>query len=143
MTRFITLFLLIGLVSCNLYNSGSLEPESVTLQQSDPGSLVAQLIAASELTVATFIEDGRDKTDEFSGFRFDFRSDGTVIATRGEEIVSGTYRVFRDDGKTELSMWFPARFPFYELSDDWYFRSKDESRINFDDDDDRLVLEFL
>ncbi len=91
------------------------------------------LVEAQGLRVAEFREDGRNKTREFEGYRFTFHDDGRVVATSSDETVEGTYRVFRDDGRTELSMDFPSVGEFYELTDDWYFRSQSDGRLRFED----------
>lgn len=140
--RYAFVGLLIGLISCDLDDNPSPDPNLTAQQNVQPESLVTHLTSSQEVQVAVFVEDGRDKTGRFTGFTFNFQPDGTVVATRGEESISGTFRVFRDDAKVELSMQFPARSLFDELSDDWYFISKGENRLTFDDEGDRLVLMF-
>jgi len=67
-------------------------------------------------------------------------TDGTVSATDAGKTVNGSYAVFRDDGKTELSMSFPDDPSFRELNDDWYFISFHQNLIRFNDGGD--LLEF-
>lgn len=88
-----------------------------------------------------FIEEGVDKTTEFEGFTFQFLNDNSVIATRENVIINGTFSVFNDDGKTELSMIFPSNSMLNEFTDDWYFVSENNGRKLFSDNNCRLVLE--
>jgi len=115
-------------------------PQSLT-QSASSDAVATALVDAGELRIVEFREDGDDETDEFAGYRFDFRSDGKVIATRSDGSVEGSYSVFRDDGKTELSMRFPRVGEFYELSDDWYFVSQENGRFFFEDRPDVLTFQ--
>lgn len=132
----------LGLFSCNLDGNGNSDTSDISAAQ-----LTDDLTLSSGLRIVQFIEDGDDETSDVDDFLFVFASDRTVTATRGSQVISGTYRVFRDDGETELAMVFPSNSVLNELTDDWYFRGKANNRLTFEDDDDdddldRLVFEF-
>lgn len=141
MKRLLLFLLSLGLFSCDLDGNGNSSLSDISVTQ-----LTDDLTLSSGLRLVQFIEDNEDYTSEFSGFVFRFEPNGTVTATRGSQSISGTYRVFRDDGETELAMIFPANSIMNEFTDDWYFRGKSNNRITFEDDDDddldRLVFEF-
>lgn len=82
-------------------------------------------------------------TSSVSEFFFVFLQDGTVTATRTDEVIVGNYFVFSDDGITELRLGFPKNSPLSELDDDWYFISNDSSSIRFEDNEDVLEFQFL
>lgn len=90
--------------------------------------------------IAEFTEDGRNYTRLFADYVFSFRKNGTVTASKAGESITGSYLVFMDDGKTELKMQFPSVPDFYELTDDWYFISQQDTIFRFADGRDVLVL---
>ncbi|WP_209330435.1 hypothetical protein [Lunatimonas salinarum] len=140
MRKLTSILLLIGLASCNLDDNTS-GPTNTSV-----ASLTDRVTIASGLRVIQFIEDNEDKTSRYAGFVFRFAADGTVTASRESMEIAGTYRVFRDDGETELAMTFPFNTLLNEFTDDWYFRGETNDRITFeddyDDDLDRLVFGF-
>jgi len=130
------------LYSCELDGNSSSSTSDIGEEQ-----LRNDLIITSGLRIVQYIDDGEDETDDFDDFLFRFSTDGNVTATRGNEVVEGSYRVFRDDGQTELELDFPSNSILDDLDDDWYFRGKANNRLTFEDDDDdndfeRLVFEF-
>jgi len=142
MKRLSLFILLLGLYSCELDGNSSSSTSDIGEEQ-----LRNDLIITSGLRIVQYIDDGEDETDDFDDFLFRFSTDGNVTATRGNEVVEGSYRVFRDDGQTELELDFPSNSILDNLDDDWYFRGKANNRLTFEDDDDdndfeRLVFEF-
>jgi len=95
--------------------------------------LVSTLTLSNGLRITEFVEDGADMTSDFNPYVFDFETNGTVTATKGSETINGTYSVFLDDGRKELRMNFPMTSALYELSDDWYFISANETGLRFAD----------
>jgi hypothetical protein len=142
MNRLPLFLLFFGLFACDIDGNENSNPSNVSVSQ-----LTDDLTLSSGLRVVQFIEDGDDETSDVDDFLFAFATNGIVTATRGTQVISGTYRVFRDDGETELAMVFPSNSPLNELTDDWYFVEKTTSQLIFEDDDledglDRLVFEF-
>ncbi|WP_439474831.1 hypothetical protein [Algoriphagus formosus] len=142
MKRLSLFILLLGLYSCELDGNSSSSTSDIGAEQ-----LRNDLNITSGLRIVQYIDDGEDETDDFDDFLFRFSTDGRVTATRGNEVVEGSYRVFRDDGQTELELDFPPTSILDDLDDDWYFRGKANNRLTFEDDDDdndfeKLVFEF-
>lgn len=108
----------------------------------DPQSVNTSLTLASGLRISKMIEEGENRTNLYSPFLFTFTTDGTVIATSSTGNVSGTYRIVPDDDGPELQMDFPDGTVLYELSDDWYFLTQDNTTIRFEDSGDVLEFEF-
>lgn len=88
------------------------------------------------LRINELIEEGTNKTTQFSPYLFVFNENDTVTATQSSETINGTYLVFRDDNRTELRMTFPNNSLLFELSDDWYFVSQNATTIRFEDNGD-------
>lgn len=135
MKRTTLLLLFLGLFGCEMVNR---DPSTSV----DTASLSAKLTIEGGLRVTTFVEDGKDKTADFRDYRFRFDPNGTVTATRGTEVISGTYRVFRDDGRIELAMNFPLSSPVYEFTDDWYFREQTQNTLVFDEERELLIFQY-
>jgi len=132
----VTLFLSIFLISCDNETENNTNNINVT-------TVNEYLRSGNGLLINEFIEDGITKTSLTSGFVFNFSENGNVIATKNDEIINGTYLVFRDDNKTELRMTFPNNSILFELSDDWYFVSQNATTIRFEDNGDKVVFEKL
>lgn len=103
--------------------------------------LTSYLTGVGGLVISEFLEEGMNKTSMFDPYVFSFDTDGFVTASSINQTISGTYLVFTDDGRTELSMNFPGNSEFTELNDDWYFISQNETTIRFEDNGD--ILEFI
>ena len=96
----LTFFLSIFLISCENETENNTNNINVA-------NVNDYLRSENGLLINEFIEDGITKTSLTSGFIFNFSENGNVIATKNNEIINGTYLVFRDDNKTELRMTFP------------------------------------
>jgi hypothetical protein len=131
---FVLLSLTVVLASCKKNDSAN-----TTLE-----NLNNALQFSGGYSITTFIEEGEDKTPFFNQYSFVFSSNGTVTATSASQTRSGQYSVFIDDGRTELSMFFPnATGEFSELNDDWYFISNINNTIRFEDNGDLLIFQQL
>jgi hypothetical protein len=125
----VALIMLLVFASCERDNQDSMPTE--------PAQVTQALTVSGGWRITTFIEDGEDETRFFTPYRFEFSDNGTVTASRPGETINGTYRIFQDDGRTELAMQFPVGFgEFNELNDDWYLISRTDREMRFEDDKD-------
>lgn len=130
--------------ACILFITTACQQEDrVTPANPSVETLNAALTVAGGLRISEFVEDGRDKTASVRPYLIVFSANGTVTASGTDQSAEGTYSVFRDDGRTELRMTFSGNADLAELSDDWYFISKTDGLIRFEDDRDILVFEQL
>lgn len=127
------------LSSCEILQDNNF---ALTDQVRNSSELADALISQKSLYIVNFIEEGRNKTSQFSDWKFSFKADGTVLASMDNIIINGSYQVFLDDGRLELKMGFPSYAPLYELDDDWYFETKTPNTLAFEDSEDRLVFQF-
>src|SRR5688572_11568646 len=73
----------------------------------------------------TFYEDkGNNETSHFTGYIFDFTTDGNVIATKGSVTTTGTWSIGLDDGENKLYLDFGPPSPLNELNDDWHIKNE-------------------
>jgi hypothetical protein len=99
--------LLVGsllVLSCNKQEI----PQSPNQHHASLTALNSFLGHTEGMKIYQFVEDGVDKTSQFSQYLFNFQSNGTVTATSGSISVNGSFLVFEDDGQTELQMTFPS-----------------------------------
>lgn len=90
--------------------------------------------------IATFIEEGNNKTTLVSQHTFSFEANNLVTVQINSETTIGYYNIFVDDGKIELMLNFPNNPELIELNDDWYFISQTDNSFRFEDSGD--IIEF-
>jgi hypothetical protein len=99
---------------------------------SDPSSLANILIEGTWI-VANFNDSGEDETSDYSGFSFDFQDDGSIVATRNDDTIDGTWSVFTDSGKEKLGLDFGEMVPLDEFTDDWDIQDVQNNRVELYD----------
>ncbi len=120
-------------------------------ETASPSSLpVTASAIAGNFTVGSFISTG-DQTTAFDGYTFSFKENGTIIATKGSDTFSGTWRL--DDGNNrEIKISF-SNSPLNQLNGSWhiedltddhlYLAGDGEQEDNHDDhSDSNSYLEF-
>lgn len=96
--------------------------------------------------VANFINEGETQTSNYNDFVLNFAHDFTVTATKGNDVVSGTWTVLYDGGALKLELNFGSTSPFDELNEDWITVDLRTERVEFKHDSDdsaesKLVFE--
>lgn len=85
--------------------------------------------------VSLFTEPDENKTHNYSGYTFDFNSDGGVSANRNGQTTPGTWRQYSDDGVTKFQITLNTTDrDLTELNDDWVVVSKSNTFISLKDD---------
>jgi hypothetical protein len=95
------------------------------------------LMLSSDWIITNFNDSGQDETSNFSGYSFSFNSDGTLVATNGSNMVSGTWSVVDDSSSDDsndtddidFNIFFASPDEFNDLSDDWDIVSKTNTKI--------------
>ena len=78
--------------------------------------------------IARFIEDTKDETSRFNGYRFEFQSDSDFIArTNSGQIVEGTWTL--DSTGTVLNINIPGTGALDKLVGDWRIASLTGTRM--------------
>ena len=113
----------------------------------DEALAIADVIVDGLWIVANYNDSGEEETTLFNGVDLDFSSDGTVSATKGDDVLSGKWSTMTDDGVDKLVLDFGEHAPFNEFNDDWNIIEVKETRVELKDisgEDgsvDKLVLE--
>jgi hypothetical protein len=77
-----------------------------------------------------FYFDKKDETSDFSGYTFNFNTDGTATAQKGATTVAGTWSV----SGSKFILDFGGDPVLDELNDDWLIVEKTNSSIKLKDD---------
>jgi len=87
--------------------------------------------------VSLFFDSG-DETSNFSGYTFQFNSNGQLTATNGSTTVNGTW----SQASGRMIINFGTTSPFDDLNDDWVIEEKTTTSIKLKEDnpaqDDKL-----
>ena len=86
--------------------------------------------------VANFNNKGENTTSIYNDFILDFKSDFSVVATKGGDIVQGTWTVIYDSGKLKLEFNFWETIPFNEFNEDWLIVDVQNIRVEVNNLDD-------
>ena len=102
-------------------------------------SAVENTVKNGTWKITRFEDSGNDETASFSGYNFIFDASGTLTASNGNNLFTGSWSVSDDKSNDDNSddMHFNINFnvnnSFEELSDDWHFVSYDHSKIELID----------
>lgn len=77
----------------------------------------------------TYFYDDKDETAHFTGYSFDFFTNGSVTATQGAQTINGSWTDGNDDSTTKLYLNFGTASPFDELNEDWEILSISDTKI--------------
>lgn len=109
---------------------GACKEESSTSIQN---KLIESYVNQGKWKVELFQDKGNNKTDHFSGYVFQFKTDGTAEATKGGSTVKGTWSTGTDNSKTKLNLSFSTA-PLDDVSEDWVIKSGDANSIRLEDE---------
>jgi hypothetical protein len=111
--------------SCNKSNDSTSSTNQVTV--------LTQTAQQGKWKVTYYNDNGTVKTSTYSGYEFQFNSNGTVTATKAATTVSGTWHSGTDDSKLKLYLDFGIVNPFQELNDDWHVTQQSSTIITLED----------
>jgi hypothetical protein len=97
---------------------------------------IKNTILSGSWQITSLIDSGIDETIHFTGYNFTFNSNGTIIASNGNETVNGTWSITNSNndssssGDIDFNIFFqsPANFND-DLSEDWEIVSKSNTKI--------------
>ena len=96
-------------------------------------------VTSNQWIVTYFVDNDSYESDKFTGYVFEFGSDGIVRATIGSTAVSGSWSVTSDDSgddnsngefeDIDFNISFSSPPDFEELSEDWQIISLTSTKI--------------
>lgn len=81
-------------------------------------------------SVSKYQNKDKDRTSYFTGYGFEFKTGGDIIAAKGTSIINGTWKSYVDSGKSKLKFTFPDVNKFGELNEDWEIISQSATTLN-------------
>src|SRR5690242_7462186 len=96
----------------------------------------ASVATSGDWRVTLFTDSGNDETSNFGGYTFTFNANGTVTATKGSTVKTGTWSVSSSSNKfiIDLGVKSDSNKPLGELTDDWRVLSSSATQIRLGDD---------
>ncbi len=79
--------------------------------------------------VTLFSEDGRNQTNQYYGYAFEFKSSGLLTASKSSELLKGSWKYVTDSGKLKILITFPNIGKFDDLTEDWELIQETENII--------------
>jgi hypothetical protein len=116
------LFVSLLLVGCSEDDSN----DSNTNNNSNLVAEASQVAQSGSWRISYFWDTDKDETSNFTGYVFNFNSDGTLVATRNNTTVNGTWSVTNSSSSSssndaDFNIFFnvPQSSDFEDLNDDW------------------------
>ena len=99
----------------------------------NPLAALTQTIQQGKWKITYYNDNGNVETSTYTGYEFQFNSNGTITATKAGSTVSGTWTNGNDDSKLKLYLSFGTINPFQELNDDWHVTQQSAAIIKLED----------
>jgi len=132
-----SLILLMTIIMVGCSEDDSNDTNSIDLTQAN------QQVQNGTWRITSFVDSGQNETADFNGYEFDFRQDGTVVASNGTTTYNGTWSITDSsssgddspDDDADFNLFFPVSEDddFEDLNDDWDIVSVSNSLIDLID----------
>ncbi len=98
---------------------------------STPGGSNAPAAGTWEIT---YFFDKQDKSSNYTGYTFEFNSDGFLIAQNGGQTWNGTWSTDCDDSANKFCIFFNSSVPsaLEELEEDWRIVKMESAFMHFE-----------
>jgi hypothetical protein len=90
--------------------------KSPSSDNTTPGGTVT---ISGKWKITLFQEDEKNETAHFTGYTFDFKDNGTIVAVKGSTSLTGKHYEGLDDSKLKYIIDFGTTSPLNELNEDW------------------------
>jgi hypothetical protein len=97
---------------------------------------INQVVVTDSWRVTLFTDSGNNETADFSGYSFEFLQNGTINATKGGVMQTGSWSVSSSSNKFNIDLGPKdnTNKPLGELTDDWKILSVSSTVIKLTDD---------
>jgi|SRR5690554_5817109 len=137
------LFGAFALVAMSLMSSTCSNDDDGNNQSSDLNDL-QQITQTGNWTITKYIDSGDDELYHFEGYVFNFKTDGSLEAVKGDTTVVGTWSITNDSNSSDdddnnssddvdFNIFFATPSNFADLSDDWDIISITDNKIELID----------
>ena len=105
-----------------------------------PGETAVAAVSPGLYRIAKFIDTGDDETAQFNGYRFRFRSNGTLVATTNTgKVFTGSYALNSNQTKMEIVIGGTEALEDLD-DDDWRVALLTDTRIRLTAPDPDVVV---
>ena len=113
----VALAAIIGM-SCTKENATAPAPQTQTNNEDvlQSGEVSSAVVVPGIYSILKFVDTGDDITSQYSGYTFDFQSDGTLVATKNGVTYTGTWR--ENSAQTRMAINIKGTAALKNLSDD-------------------------
>ncbi|MGC4101098.1 lipocalin-like domain-containing protein [Ferruginibacter sp.] len=119
----------LSILILSIFVSCKKDDNSVSAQASALNAAAVQ----GKWKVTLYNDNGTDQTNHYTGYEFQFSSNGTVTAAKTGSTISGTWSSGNDDHTLKLVLSFGATAVFSELNDDWHVTQQTSTLIKLED----------
>lgn len=108
-----------------------------SFKRPDNGASLSQLkttMVEGKWKVNLYRDNGADETNNYTGYEFQFKSNGTVLArNKDNSELNGSWRSVAEDGTKKVYMEFDPASHLNELSEDWLVILNTKNALVFED----------
>ncbi|MCE3280675.1 MAG: hypothetical protein K0S44_2866 [Bacteroidetes bacterium] len=94
---------------------------------------VNMLMTQGKWKVNQYRDNGVDETSNYTGYEFLFKPNGTLVAMKDNNMLSGHWKSEVDKKETKLSIDFDSASDLDELSEDWQVLNKTDHSIELEE----------
>lgn len=132
--------LLMGMVALGVLSCSGDDSPSTTNTNGNITEVV-NIAKAGTWKITSFVEDGKDETQHFTGYAFTFGANNVLTAVGGVATYNGTWSVTKDNSSdddnstsdVDFNIGFLSPETFTDLSDDWDILEKTSTKIKLID----------
>ncbi|MDF2435709.1 MAG: hypothetical protein K0Q95_85 [Bacteroidota bacterium] len=96
-------------------------------------SEVRSLITQGKWRVNLYRDNGADETNNFTGYEFQFKPNGTLVAFKENTKMSGHWKSILEDRTPRLYIDFDSASHLDELSEDWQVKQHGSDTLELED----------
>ncbi|MBF6608836.1 MAG: hypothetical protein ITG00_08875 [Flavobacterium sp.] len=98
---------------------------------------VSNTVTSGTWRITSFIEDGNDETNHFTGYDFTFNLNGELTATNGTDTHAGSWDLTTENSNDDspsgsdidFEIMFAAPPEFTDLNEDWDILQRTDTRL--------------
>lgn len=121
---------LLVMLSFTIMSTQCSNDDDILNDNSDEIMLVKNAAESGTWYISSYLDSGQNETNDYNGYTFTFKTDGTVVAINVSNTVNGTWSVTdssnsnddsnsADDIDFNLMFSVPTTSVFDDLNDDW------------------------
>ncbi|HEX8516168.1 MAG TPA: hypothetical protein VF868_08205 [Bacteroidia bacterium] len=91
----------------------------LAFKKQEPKAKLNAMVTQGKWKVNLYRDNGVDETNNYTGYVFQFKPNGTLLAKKDNNLLNGTWRSEKEKKKTKLYVEFASVSQLKELSEDW------------------------